>query len=122
MLNAQDGKIGKEIDFPTSSASFTQIIDKPTHVINNSKSCIDLIFCINQNVISKYGVDASLFYIIYGKINIRVPLPQVFILETWNYNKSDVQNIRKAILDFNWRKALNLFLLIQRLTFLMKLY
>ena len=119
---------GKEIDFLTSSAGYTQIIDKPTHVINKSKSCIDLIFCTNQNVISKYGVDASLFdkchhNVIYGKINIRVPLPPVFIREVWNYSKADVQNIQKAILDFNWRKAfVNLFLLIQRLTFLMKHY
>ena len=28
----------KEIDFLTSSAGYTQIIDKPTHVINKSKS------------------------------------------------------------------------------------
>ena len=74
---------GKEIDFLTSSPGYTQIIDKPAHVVNTSKSCIDLIICINQNVISKYGVDASPFNkfhrnIIYGKINIRVPLPPVF--------------------------------------------
>ena len=37
--------------------------------------------------------------------NIPVPLPLVFIREIWNYNKADVQNIQKAILDFNWRKA-----------------
>ena len=88
---------GKKIDFLTSSAGYTQIIDKPTHVINKSKSCIDLIFCTNQNVITKYGVDASLFdkchhNIIYAKINIRVPLPPVFIREVWNYSKADVQN------------------------------
>ena len=63
---------GKEIVFPTSSAGYTQIIDKPTHVMNKSKSCIDLIFCTNLNVISKYGVGASLFdkchhNVIYGK-------------------------------------------------------
>ena len=101
---------GKEIDFLTSSAGYTQIIDKPTHVINKSKSCIDLIFCTNQNVISKYGVDTSLFdkchhNVIYGKINIRVPLPPVIIREVWNYCKADAQNIQKAILGFNWRKA-----------------
>ena len=35
---------GQEIDSLTSSAGYKQIIDKPTHVINNSMSCIDLIF------------------------------------------------------------------------------
>ena len=101
-------------------------IDKPTHDINNSKLRIDLLFYTNQNVISKYGDDDSLFDIhhhnMYGKINNHVPLPSVFIRELWNYSKADIQNIQKAILDFNWRKDLNLFLLVQRLTFLMKHY
>ena len=75
---------GKEINFLASTANYTQIIDKPAHVINNSKSCIDLIFCIKQNVISKYGIDASLFdkcchNIIYSKIDICLLLPPVFI-------------------------------------------
>ena len=42
-------------------------------------SLIDLIFCTNENFISKHGVNVSIFDkchhdIIYGKINIRVPL------------------------------------------------
>ena len=40
---------GKEIDFLTS-ARYTQIIDKPTHVINKSKSYIALIFCANLKI------------------------------------------------------------------------
>ena len=32
----------KEIDFLTSSTGYTQIIDKPTHVINASKLCINV--------------------------------------------------------------------------------
>ena len=67
----------QEIDSLPSSAGYKQIIDKPTHVINNSMSCIDLIFCTNQNVISNYGVDVSMLKchhnIIHGKINICVP-------------------------------------------------
>ena len=116
---------GKEIDFLTSLAGYTQIIAKFTHVINKSKLCIDLIFYINQNVISKYGVDASYFdkchhNIIYGKINIRVEFPPVFIREVWNYSKAVVQNIKKSYWILIGEKLLNLFLLIQRLTFLMK--
>ena len=38
-------------------------------------------------------------------MNIRAPLPPVFICEVWNYSKADVQNIQKAILYFNWRNA-----------------
>ena len=102
---------GWEIASLTSSAGYTQIIDKPTHVINNSKSCIDLLFCTSQNLISKYGVDASIFdkchhNIIYGKIDIRVPLQPKYVREVWDYSKADVQNIKKFIKDFNWGKTL----------------
>ena len=70
----------------TSLAGYKQIIDKPTHVINNSMSCIDLIFCANQNVISNYSVDVSIFKkchhnIIHGKIDICVPLSPVYVRE-----------------------------------------
>ena len=63
---------GQELDLLTLSAGYNQIIDKPTHVINTSMSCIDLILCTNQSVISNHGVDVSIFdkchhNIIYGK-------------------------------------------------------
>ena len=80
---------GQEIDSLTSSAGHRQIIDKPTHVINNSMSCIDLIFCTNKNVISNYGADVSMFKkchhnIIHGKIDIHVPHPPVYVREVWD--------------------------------------
>ena len=61
-------------------------------------SCIDLIFCTNQNVISKHRVDVLIFgkchnNIIYGKINIRVPYQQsmsmkfgITVRQTINFN------------------------------------
>ena len=72
--------VGHEIDTLTSSAEYKQIINKPTHIVNNSSSCTDLIFCNNLNLFSNYGVDLSLFEkchhnIIFGKINIRILLP-----------------------------------------------
>ena len=75
---------GQDTDSLKSSAGYKQIIDKPTGVINNSMLCIDLLFCTNQNVISNYGVDVSMFKkchhnIIHGKIDIRVPLRPVYV-------------------------------------------
>ena len=73
-------------------------------------SCIDLIFCTNTNVISKHGVDVSIFEkcnhnIIFGKIDIRVPLPPAYVREVWDYSKANAENIKKAISSFNWNKA-----------------
>ena len=100
---------GQDIDPLTSSAGYTQIIDKPTHVVNNSMSCIDLIFCTNKNIISNHGVNVTIFRkchhnIIYGKISIRYLSPG-YICEAWDYSKSNIENINKAISNFNWTKA-----------------
>ena len=102
--------VGQETESLTSSAGYKQIIDKPTHVINNSMSCIDLIFCTSQNVISNYGADVSLFNkchhnIIYGKTDLRVPLPPVYVREVWDYIKANVENIKNTVANFNWKKA-----------------
>ena len=55
------------------------------HIVNNCLSWVDLILCTNQNVISKHGVNVSIFdkyhNIIYGNINIRVPLPPMYVRE-----------------------------------------
>ena len=73
-------------------------------------SCIALIFCTNKNIISNHGVDVTIFEkchhnIIYGKINTRVLLPPVYIREAWDYSKAKIENINKAISNFNWTRA-----------------
>ena len=44
---------------------------------------------------------------IYGKNNIRVPLPPIYVREVWNCWKTNVEYIRKAISesDFDWNKV-----------------
>ena len=116
---------GQELDSLTLSAGYNQIIDKPTHVINTSMSCIDLIFCTNQSVISNHGVDVSIFdnchhNIIYGKINIRVPLPPTYVREVWDYQKANVENIKKAISNFDWNKAFENLSVDEKVDFLNK--
>ena len=101
--NDNSNSAGQEIDTLTSSTGRTQIIDKPTHVINNSLSGIYLIFCTNWNVISKHGIYDSIFEkyhhnINYGKVNIHVPLSAYFLWRLrlqqdtfWNIDK--IENI-----------------------------
>ena len=77
-------------------------------------SCIDLLFCANQNIISNYGFNVPIFdkcqhNIIFDKVNIRVPLPPAYICEVWNYRQENVKNIKYAISNFNWTKAFEHF-------------
>ena len=100
---------GLGLDSLTSSAIYIQIIAKSPLAVSSSMSCIDLIFCTNLNVISKHSVDVSTFDkchhdIIYGKINNGVNLPPIYVREAWNYRRTNVENSKKAISNFNWNK------------------
>ena len=96
----------QEIESLTFSEGQKQIIDKPTHVVNNSMSCIVLLLCTNQNKVWTYGVDVSIFdechhNIIFGKIKSRVPLSPVYVCEVSDYTQANVENIKKVISNFN---------------------
>ena len=106
---------GQEIDSLTSSVDINKLLINLPMLLIISMSCIDLIFCTNKNVISNYGLDVSVFKscqhnIIHGKIGIRAPLQPVYICEVWDYDKANVENIKKAVSNFNWNRAFeNLF-------------
>ena len=116
----------QELDSLTLSAGYNQTINKPTLVMNASMPCIDLIFCTNQIVISNHGVDVSIFdkchhNIIYGKINIRVPLPQTYMRAVWDYEKDyDIENIEKSISNFDCNKAFENLSVDEKVDFLNK--
>ena len=66
MLDAQNGAIiilrmQIVVNTLTSSAGYKQVINKHTDTVNNSFSCIDLIFCNSLNIISNYGIDRSMW-------------------------------------------------------------
>ena len=102
--------VGREIYTLTSSAGYNQFINKPNHFLNNSSSCIYLIFCNNLNLPPNYGVDLSLFEkchhnIIFDKISIRILLPPSYVCKVWDYSRADTKNIQKAVRNFDGEKA-----------------
>ena len=51
---------GSKTDILTSSFGFNQIINEPTHILNNPSSYIDLIFTSQLNLVTDSGVHSSL--------------------------------------------------------------
>ena len=105
--------VGWDIDTLTSSAGYKQIMNKPTNIVNNLSSWIEVIFRNNLNLISNYGVDLSLFenvhHIIFGKISIQLPLPSSLLCEVWGYSIANVKYIQKALQNFGWEKTFENF-------------
>ena len=98
---------GHEISFLTSSASYSQLIDQPTHITKECSSCVDLIFTSNPSAISALGVELSLYEkchhnLIYEKRNFNVPLPLPYIREVWDYKNAKVENIQRSVSGIDW--------------------
>ena len=76
--------------------------------------CIDLIYCTKQNLISKYGVDASIFdkchhNIIYGQISI-YPSHQNMSVKYEITVKQMFKILKNLLKTLIGEKLLNLFL------------
>ena len=75
-------------EFIKSNALF-QLIDQPMHILENSKSCIDLIITNQPSLFVESGVQPSLFKdchheIIFGKVAVSVPHPPPYKRRMWD--------------------------------------
>ena len=52
---------GFEIDNITTTAGYSQLTNKPTHFVNGTSSCIDLIFTSNVSFTRNYEIERSIF-------------------------------------------------------------
>ena len=86
------------------------MINKPTHFINESSSCIDLIFSSNTSFVKNCGSELQIYEkyhhnFIYGASNFHVPLPPPYYRDIWDYNHANTESIQKAISNFDLCKS-----------------
>ena len=101
---------GKTIESITSQFRLYQLINEPTHLLENSSSCIDLIFTSLPNLVVESGVHPSLHpnchpQIVFAKFNLMIFYPPPYSREVWHYREANTDLIRRAISNFNWEKA-----------------
>ena len=100
---------GSKIDGIASQFGLHQLINEPTHVTRNASSCIDLIFISPPNLVMESGVHSSLHenchhQITFAKFNLKIYYPPPYEREVWDYQKTNSENIRKAINEFLWER------------------
>ena len=103
---------GSQIEFLASQFAMSQVINEPTHILDNSKSCIDLIFTSQPNMIMDSGVHPSLHsnchhQIIYAKFDLKVFYPPPYERTVWHFSRANSDHIKKAINLFDWESSLN---------------
>ena len=80
---------GVRLDSITSLYGMKQLISGPTHILQQSSSCINLIFTNQPNIAMDSGVDSSIrpkchHQIIYSKLNLKIEYPPPYIRKIWN--------------------------------------
>ena len=98
---------GSKIDSVTSQFGLQQIIKEPTHFIEDSSCCIDLIFRTQPNLVMESGVHFSLHanchhHINFAKFNLKIHYPPPCARGAWHYQKANVDQIRQAVSEFPW--------------------
>ena len=103
---------GKLFEPVTSDLGLHQMISEPTHLMGDSKSCIDLILTDQPNLIIESGVHQSLHehchhQIVHGKLSVsNIALPS-YTRKIWYYDKADFVAIMKSIEMFKWHEHLD---------------
>ena len=79
----RNNSVGIELNNIATTSGYNQMIDKPTHYINESSSCTHLIFSSNVTLTKNCGVEQSLseachHNIIYRTLYFNIPLPPLY--------------------------------------------
>ena len=107
-IENSEGKLFEQI---TADNGLHQLISEPTHIVGGSKSCIDLIFTDQPNLIVDTGVHPSLHdqcyhQIVHEKLSVSNISQPPYARRVWHYDKADFVAIRKSIEMFTWREHL----------------
>ena len=103
---------GSEIDTIASSYGLNQLIQEPTHILNSSSSCTDLIFTSQPNLVMESGIHSSLHsnchhQIVFAKFNLSIFYPPPYERTVWYYERANTELMRRAIDQFDWLRALS---------------
>ena len=101
---------GAQLDYLTSLYGMKQVITEPTHILENSFSCIDLIFSNQTNIITDSGVYPTLHsnchhQIVYSKLNLKIEYPPPYTRKIWDYNRSEtdlITTLLKVLIGQNY--------------------
>ena len=91
-MNDKTTTEGAKIIFVTSQYGLQQITNEPTHLLENSQSCIDLIFTSYPNLI------------VNAKFNLKIHSPHL-TNKKWCYGQGNTGLIRRAVQEFNSQVA-----------------
>ena len=108
-INGKSNYEKTKINCLATDYDFKQVINEPTHLHENSSSCIDLIFTSQPNLVMDAGIHLPLHanchhQILYAKFNLKIHYPPP------SERKAHINLIRRAMNKFNWERAFSILI------------
>ena len=97
-----------QLESLTTVHGFHQLISQATHLLPQSSPCINLIFTDQPDLIGDSGFHSSLHsncnhQITHCNINLNIEYPTPYERLVWDYNKANVESIKKSIESVIWK-------------------
>ena len=91
----------------TSFYGLNQLIKTPTHLLQNSATCIDLVFTNQPHLVMESGAHSSLsttchYEIVFAKLNLKAEYPPPYEHVFWDYSRADKASVNRAINAIDW--------------------
>ena len=101
---------GSTIETITSQFGLHMLINEPIHLLQNSSSCIELIFTSQANIVVESGVHSSTgpscrHQIVFTKFDLKIYYSPPYLRDVWHYKEANTVLIKQAVNYFNWEKA-----------------
>ena len=101
---------GAKHDDLTSQYGLTQLLKEPTHISDNYRSCIDLIFTSQPNLVVDFGIHPSLHencyhQIVYSKFDLKIFYPPPYERAVWHYQQANTEFIQRFLESFDEKNA-----------------
>ena len=107
---SEDDNFGLNFQRIFNKHSLTQLINQPTYVTNNSRTCIDIIATDQPNLFLKSEIHPSLHtncphQVVYAKMSINCPPPPPHSRQIWHYSRAKPALLRRAATEYDWDQA-----------------
>ena len=98
---------GAKVDNWTSKYG---LIKEPTNISDNFRSCIDLIFTSQPNLVVDFGIHPSLHenchhQIVYSKFDLKIFYPPPYERTIWHHRQAETELIERSLQSFDWKNA-----------------
>ena len=95
---------GYQLQLLTSKFGLSRIITDTTHILKNSRSCIDLLFTFQHNMVMNSGLNASPLrhchhQIIFAKFYLKVLYPSPYERTVLYFFQANFDHIKRVV-DF----------------------